>query len=48
MATELINLSSYDPKQVPSGNGKRIGIVVSEWNSSVTESLLHGATDTLL
>ncbi|MCE5179348.1 MAG: 6,7-dimethyl-8-ribityllumazine synthase [Porphyromonadaceae bacterium] len=48
MATELNNLSSYDPKQVPSGNGKRIGIVVSEWNSSVTESLLHGATDTLL
>lgn len=48
MATELNNLSSYDPKLVPSGNGKRIGIVVSEWNSSVTENLLRGATDTLL
>ena len=48
MATQLNNLSSYDPKQVPSGQGKRIGIVVSEWNSSVTTNLLRGATDTLL
>lgn len=48
MATQLNNLSTYDPTQVPSGEGKRIGIVVSEWNSSVTTSLLSGTTDTLL
>ncbi|WP_298646135.1 6,7-dimethyl-8-ribityllumazine synthase [uncultured Proteiniphilum sp.] len=48
MATALNNLSSYDPTVVPDGKGKRIGIVVSDWNSSVTSSLLRGATDTLL
>lgn len=48
MATELNNLSSYDPQSVPDGNGKKIGIVVSDWNSAVTGSLLRGACDTLL
>lgn len=48
MATALNNLSSYDPTVVPDGKGKRIGIVVSDWNSSVTHSLLNGAIDTLL
>ena len=48
MATELSNLSSYDPTTIPSGEGKRVGIVVSEWNSSVTGKLLQGAYETLL
>lgn len=48
MATALSNLSSYDPTAVPEGKGKRVGIVVSDWNSSVTHSLLDGATNTLL
>lgn len=48
MATALNNLSSYDPTAVPDGKGKRVGIVVSDWNSSVTHSLLVGATNTLL
>ncbi|NLY25164.1 MAG: 6,7-dimethyl-8-ribityllumazine synthase [Bacteroidales bacterium] len=48
MATELHNLSSYDPSSVPQGNGKRIGIVVSEWNYSVTGNLLRGACETLI
>lgn len=48
MATALKNLSSYDPSSVPNGKGKRVGIVVSDWNSAVTYSLLKGATDTLL
>ncbi|RNC66960.1 6,7-dimethyl-8-ribityllumazine synthase [Proteiniphilum sp. X52] len=48
MATALSNLSSYDPTAVPEGKGKRVGIVVSDWNSSVTHSLLKGATNTLL
>lgn len=48
MATALSNLSSYDSTAVPHGKGKRIGIVVSDWNSSVTHSLLSGATETLL
>lgn len=48
MATALSNLSSYDPTVVADGKGKRVGIVVSDWNSSVTHSLLNGATNTLL
>lgn len=48
MATELQNLSSYDPYAVPNGKGKRIGIVVSDWNTSITGSLLQGAHDTLI
>ncbi len=48
MATELNNLSSYDPHTIPSGEGKKIGIVVSEWNYSVTGNLLNGAVKTLL
>ncbi|ULB34453.1 MULTISPECIES: 6,7-dimethyl-8-ribityllumazine synthase [Proteiniphilum] len=48
MATELNNLSSYDPKSVPDGKGKRIGIVVSDWNSSITGNLLLGAYNTLV
>jgi 6,7-dimethyl-8-ribityllumazine synthase len=48
MATEWKNLSEYDSTSVPSGQGKRVGIVVSDWNSAVTEKLLQGACDTLL
>ncbi len=48
MATELQNLSSYDSNSTPSGAGKKIGIVVSEWNKPITGSLLDGAVTTLL
>ncbi len=48
MATELKNLSSYDPTSTPSGEGMRIAIVVSDWNSMVTNSLLRGACETLV
>lgn len=47
MATELQNLSSFESSAVPSGKGKRVGIVVSEWNSSVTGALWQGAVNTL-
>ena len=48
MATELQNLSSYDSNSTPRGEGKRIGIVVSEWNKPVTGALLEGALQTLV
>lgn len=48
MATDLKNLSSYDSNSVPDGKGKRIAIVVSDWNSTVTGNLLRGAYDTLV
>lgn len=48
MATELQNLSSYDPDSIPNGKGKRVGIVVSDWNRTVTGNLLKGAYNTLI
>jgi 6,7-dimethyl-8-ribityllumazine synthase len=42
-----VNLSAYDPNNVPDGSGFRMGIVVSEWNIEVTGSLLDGAIKTL-
>lgn len=48
MATIYQNLSSYDAESVPSGEGKRIGIVISEWNYPITGALLQGATSSLL
>lgn len=47
MATNLHNLSEYDIKSVPSATGMRFGIVVSEWNNSITGALLEGAQSTL-
>ncbi len=48
MATAFHNLSDYDLESVPSAEGMRFGIVVSEWNREVTGGLLQGAHDTLL
>ena len=48
MATEFKNLSSHDPDSVPNGKGKRVAIVVSEWNRSITGNLLKGAYNTLI
>jgi 6,7-dimethyl-8-ribityllumazine synthase len=47
MATNLKNLSDYDIKSIPSAEGMRFGIVVAEWNTDVTNSLLQGAFETL-
>lgn len=48
MATELKNLSSYDPAKVASGKGRKVGIVYAEWNDGVTYALRDGAVRTLL
>ncbi len=45
MATR--DLSDYNPSLVPDASGMRFGIVVADWNSEVTHSLLRGATETL-
>lgn len=47
MATELHNLSQYDPSTVASGEGRKIGIVYAEWNSEITYALRDGAIKTL-
>lgn len=43
MATKNKNLSSFDSNEVPSGRGKKIGLVISEWNPEITEGLKDGA-----
>ena len=48
MATKNKNLSAFNPKDVPSGRGKKIGIVVSEWNDDITNGLKKGAVEALL
>ncbi len=46
MATQ--NLSNYDPTAIPDAIGMRFGIVVSEWNSEITNNLATGAVNTLI
>lgn len=48
MASELKNLSSYNPETVPSAENMKFGIVVSEWNHNITGALLEGAVETLV
>lgn len=42
------NLSLYDIDGIPDAVGFKFGIVVSEWNSEITDNLHNGARDTLL
>ncbi len=48
MATEGKNLSDFDHESLPDASKLRMGIVVSEWNSEITEALFEGAYNTLL
>lgn len=47
MATAYQNLSVYDFNSVPDASEMNIGIVVAEWNKTITEKLLEGACNTL-
>ena len=48
MATANQNLSAYDKATIPNAKPFRFGIVVSEWNSTITEGLLKGAMEALV
>ncbi|MDW5289788.1 6,7-dimethyl-8-ribityllumazine synthase [Formosa sp. PL04] len=48
MATANNNLSEYDKTSIPDASNYRFGIVVSEWNDTITEGLYKGAYNTLL
>jgi len=48
MATENKNLSHYDKNTVPNAKDFRFGIVVSEWNETITNGMYQGALDALL
>jgi 6,7-dimethyl-8-ribityllumazine synthase len=47
MATSIRNLFSFDFDDVPDASGMRVGVVVAEWNSFITDKLLYGACETL-
>lgn len=47
MATENKNLSNYDKAIIPNAKDFRFGIVVSEWNETITEGLFNGAVEAL-
>jgi len=42
------DLSHFSKEDVPSAKGLTFGIVVSEWNSQITDNLFKGAYDTLI
>lgn len=48
MATSEKNLSSYSSSNITDMSSKRFGIVVSEWNSEITDALYSGAYTTLV
>ena len=48
MATENKNLSEYDKNTIPNAKDFRFGIVVSEWNETITSGLHKGALAALL
>ena len=48
MTEKKKNLSEFTPFEFSSADKKVIGIVVSEWNDRITDSLLNGAKESLL
>ena len=48
MATANHNLSNYNKDTIPNAKDFRFGIVVSEWNDTVTNGLYKGALEALL
>jgi 6,7-dimethyl-8-ribityllumazine synthase len=48
MSSSAKNLSVFEGNPIPNGKGMRIGIVVAEWNTEITNTLKEGAVKTLL
>ena len=48
MATINKNLSDYNKDTIPNAKDFRFGIVVSEWNDTITEGLYQGAYNALI
>lgn len=48
MTEKKKNLSEFTPFEFSSAQNTEIGIVVSEWNDRITDSLLKGAEESLL
>jgi 6,7-dimethyl-8-ribityllumazine synthase len=47
MSSANSNLKNLDFNKIPSANGLKFGIVVSKWNSNITDTLLDGCIDLL-
>ena len=47
MATTLKNLSEFKTETIPNAEDKIFGIIVSEWNTEITNALLQGALECL-
>lgn len=48
MSSSIKSLSTYSAKNLVDVSEKIFAIVVSEWNDEITDSLFHGALNTLL
>jgi len=48
MATQYQNLYENNPENVPDASAMRFAIIVSEWNSAISEKLKEGTYNTLL
>ena len=48
MATQLKNLSDFSNTEVPSAAPFSFGIVVAEWNATITNALYQGAYESLI
>ena len=48
MATTNNNLSDFNKDSLPDSSSMKIGIVVSQWNNKITDSLYNGAFTTLI
>lgn len=48
MASALKNLSDYEESNMPSAEELSFGIVVSQWNPTITHALYQGCYDTLI
>jgi len=48
VATALKNLSDYNKENIPNGADFKVGIVVSEWNDTITNNLFEGAKQALI
>ncbi|MEZ4817071.1 MAG: 6,7-dimethyl-8-ribityllumazine synthase [Flavobacteriaceae bacterium] len=48
MATSNKNLSTYDKANIPNAKNFRFGMVVSEWNETITNGMFQGAFDAIL
>lgn len=47
MSSANSNLKNLDFNKIPSAKGLKFGIVVSKWNSKITDNLLDGCIDLL-